>query len=347
MCWVIPPASPATTFEERIRSSRSVLPWSTWPMMVTTGGRGRRSSSSLFLDVFEVLGLELGLLLLAGIDQADLGADLGREQLDHVVAQRLGGRHHLALEEEEADDVAGRPVELRARARVAVLPRSMMTSKSGTGRIRRRVGGGLGRLELLEVATPTARAPLRGPAAAAGPAAQSRGRRSAARPTAAEATAAAGSAAGAPAETATGSARRAARASVAAGRRASTGAGGSTGATGSRRSAPTRGRRDGPPGVGTGGPGGAGSDLPEALTGADRAAAVGGRRRGLAGPGRARPVVGAGARAAGALAAGVGTGSGAGAAAPAAARPGASPPVPAGSGAGRVDGPRGGGAAGR
>ena len=46
MCWVIPPASPATTSVERMRSSRSVLPWSTWPITVTTGGRGRWSASS-------------------------------------------------------------------------------------------------------------------------------------------------------------------------------------------------------------------------------------------------------------------------------------------------------------
>ena len=46
MCWVIPPASPATTSVERMRSSSSVLPWSTWPMTVTTGARGRWSASS-------------------------------------------------------------------------------------------------------------------------------------------------------------------------------------------------------------------------------------------------------------------------------------------------------------
>ena len=46
MCWVIPPASPATTLVERIRSSSSVLPWSTWPITVTTGGRGRSSDSA-------------------------------------------------------------------------------------------------------------------------------------------------------------------------------------------------------------------------------------------------------------------------------------------------------------
>ena len=46
MCWVIPPASVSTTFDSRIASSRVVLPWSTWPMMVTTGGRAARSSSA-------------------------------------------------------------------------------------------------------------------------------------------------------------------------------------------------------------------------------------------------------------------------------------------------------------
>ena len=60
-------------------------------MTVTTGGRGR-SSAFVLLVVVEVLGLELGFLLLAGVDQADVGAQLGREQLDHVVRQGLGGR---------------------------------------------------------------------------------------------------------------------------------------------------------------------------------------------------------------------------------------------------------------
>ncbi len=44
MCCVMPPASPATTFVLRIRSSSSVFPWSTWPITVTTGGLGFRSS---------------------------------------------------------------------------------------------------------------------------------------------------------------------------------------------------------------------------------------------------------------------------------------------------------------
>ena len=46
MCWVIPPASPATTSVSRIASSSEVLPWSTCPMIVTTGARSVRSSSA-------------------------------------------------------------------------------------------------------------------------------------------------------------------------------------------------------------------------------------------------------------------------------------------------------------
>ena len=46
MCWVMPPASPATTSASRTASSSEVLPWSTWPMIVTTGGRSTRSSAA-------------------------------------------------------------------------------------------------------------------------------------------------------------------------------------------------------------------------------------------------------------------------------------------------------------
>ena len=46
MCWVIPPASVSTTLALRIASRSVVLPWSTWPMIVTTGGRGTRSAGS-------------------------------------------------------------------------------------------------------------------------------------------------------------------------------------------------------------------------------------------------------------------------------------------------------------
>ena len=44
MCCVIPPASPPATSASRIASSKLVFPWSTWPITVTTGGRGFRFS---------------------------------------------------------------------------------------------------------------------------------------------------------------------------------------------------------------------------------------------------------------------------------------------------------------
>src|SRR6185312_9309877 len=57
MCWVMPPASPAATSALRMASSREVLPWSTWPRMHTTGGRGARccvssSGSGFFFSCF-------------------------------------------------------------------------------------------------------------------------------------------------------------------------------------------------------------------------------------------------------------------------------------------------------
>ena len=45
MCCVIPPASVSTTADSRIASSSVVFPWSTWPMIVTTGGLAWSDSS--------------------------------------------------------------------------------------------------------------------------------------------------------------------------------------------------------------------------------------------------------------------------------------------------------------
>ena len=47
MCCVMPPASRSATLVSRIASSSEVLPWSTWPMTVTTGARLVRSSGWL------------------------------------------------------------------------------------------------------------------------------------------------------------------------------------------------------------------------------------------------------------------------------------------------------------
>ena len=46
MCWVMPPASPAATSAWRMASRSEVLPWSTWPITVTTGGRVTSFDSS-------------------------------------------------------------------------------------------------------------------------------------------------------------------------------------------------------------------------------------------------------------------------------------------------------------
>ena len=57
--------------------------------------------------LLEVLGQEGGLLLLAWVDPAHLGAQLDGEELDHVVGQALVSRDHLALQQQEAHHVTG------------------------------------------------------------------------------------------------------------------------------------------------------------------------------------------------------------------------------------------------
>ena len=112
-----------------------------------------------FVLVLEVLGQQFGLALFTRVHQADLGPELGREQLDHVIGQRLGGGDHLALEQEEADDVARRAVQLRpdvARRRAALDDDLARRNGRGRGHVRRE----LRRLELFEVAPATPRAPL-------------------------------------------------------------------------------------------------------------------------------------------------------------------------------------------
>ena len=46
ICWVIPPASPFATDVDRRVSNSVVLPWSTCPMIVTTGGRSGKVAGS-------------------------------------------------------------------------------------------------------------------------------------------------------------------------------------------------------------------------------------------------------------------------------------------------------------
>src|SRR5207253_1913212 len=77
MCWVMPPASPAATSVCRIASRRDVLPWSTWPMTVTTGARGARGRRLLEL---EHLSGVVGSGLLGGATDRRLG---DRARLGH------------------------------------------------------------------------------------------------------------------------------------------------------------------------------------------------------------------------------------------------------------------------
>ena len=104
MCCVIPPASVSTTAVSRIASSSVVLPWSTWPMIVTTGGRASSDSSRV------VVRLRLGLLV-AGVLDRDLALELGRDQLDLVVGERLRRGLHLAEAHQHLDDLRHRDPE--------------------------------------------------------------------------------------------------------------------------------------------------------------------------------------------------------------------------------------------
>ena len=105
MCWVMPPASRATTLVCLMASSSLVLPWSTWPMTVTTGGRGLQVGVlALVLAELDVEGLQQLPVLFLGGDDLDVVVELGAEQLQGLVVHRLGGGHHLAEVEEHLDE---------------------------------------------------------------------------------------------------------------------------------------------------------------------------------------------------------------------------------------------------
>ena len=94
MCWVMPPASPAATRALRIASSKLVLPWSTWPITVTTGGRRikcSRSFSSIISTVFIIL--------------ENRNTEFVGHCLDGGHVEGLGDRGDDALEEQGFDDL--------------------------------------------------------------------------------------------------------------------------------------------------------------------------------------------------------------------------------------------------
>ena len=98
--------------------------------------------------------LQLDLLLLPRIDQAHLRVDLGGEQFDHVVGERLRGGDHLALLHEEAHDVGRGAVQLRTELlgrRSALDHHHTLGDRS----LLRGVGGDVHRLQLVAVAATT------------------------------------------------------------------------------------------------------------------------------------------------------------------------------------------------
>ena len=99
MCWVMPPASPAVTSALRMASSSEVLPWSTWPMTVTTGGRltSLDSSTAISRDVL----LHLEALLLHRV------AEVGGQQRRRVGVDELVDGGHGAARHQLADQVGG------------------------------------------------------------------------------------------------------------------------------------------------------------------------------------------------------------------------------------------------
>ena len=79
------------------------MPWSTWPMIVTTGGRAVRSSSAS--------SQTSGSLVVGGVLDHDLALDLGGDQLDLVVGERLRRGPHLAEAHQDLDDLRHRDAE--------------------------------------------------------------------------------------------------------------------------------------------------------------------------------------------------------------------------------------------
>ena len=102
--------------------------------------------------------LEFDLLFLTRLDELDLCADLGGEQFEHVVGQRLCRRDHLALLQQVAHDIGRGAVELGTdvlRGRQALDDDHALRN----GRVGRAVGRQVERLELFAHPATTALAP--------------------------------------------------------------------------------------------------------------------------------------------------------------------------------------------
>ncbi len=101
MCCVMPPNSCETTSVRRIESSSNVFPWSTCPMIVTTGARGSSRLSSTSSS-----GSSSSSIPTISTSYPSSVAERG----ERLVGQRLGRRRHLAERDQHLDDLGGRPV---------------------------------------------------------------------------------------------------------------------------------------------------------------------------------------------------------------------------------------------
>ena len=110
MCCVMPPCSDAVTFVSRMASSRLVLPWSTWPMIVTTGGRDCSFvwSSSIGGRAGRALDGDFGVLLRLRFER--LEAHVRRDDRGRVEVDDLVDRGHDAVLHQLFDDLDGRDV---------------------------------------------------------------------------------------------------------------------------------------------------------------------------------------------------------------------------------------------
>ena len=101
MCCVIPPASVSTTdgLADRVEQRRLAV------VDVTHDRDDRRAGGEGLLGVLEHLGLRV---VVGGVLDHDLALDLGGDQHDRLVAQRLGDRDHLAEAHHDLDDLRDR-----------------------------------------------------------------------------------------------------------------------------------------------------------------------------------------------------------------------------------------------
>ena len=106
MCWVMPPNSPATTSVSRIASRSLVLPWSTWPITVTTGGRVTSFASSMSSTRSSAPEV------VVDPDDLELLAEVLGHQGHRLVGQGRGGRGHLTRHEQDLDDLGRRAADL-------------------------------------------------------------------------------------------------------------------------------------------------------------------------------------------------------------------------------------------